>query len=122
MSEEPNLIDIYTVSDGALVEAFGLKLSEVLANIADPNTPATAKRTISLTLTLQPKDDRMQINTQFTCKAQLASIVPSTGRIFLGKDNDGNLYALDRDPRQQNLFTPPTPRPVAEPLTFKSAK
>jgi hypothetical protein len=118
---EPQLIDFATVSDGALIEAFGLKLSEVLQNIADPNTPATAKREISLVLSLHPKEDRTQINIQFTCKARLASLMPATSRIFMGKDGDGNLYALDKDPRQQNLFTPPAPTAVREPLSFKAA-
>lgn len=121
VSTEPQLIDIDTIADGALVQAFGLKLQEVLANISDPNTPANAKREITLTLSLRPKEDRTQIDTAFTCKARLASLIPATARIFMGKDNDGNLYALDRDPRQQNLFTPPAPAVVREPLTFKSA-
>ena len=100
---EPQLIDISSISEGAMVEAFGLKLAEVMSNIADPYTPATAKRQITLNLTLHPKEDRTQIDTQFTCKAQLASIIPSTSRIFMGRDDDGNYYALDRDPRQEAL-------------------
>jgi len=117
---EPQLIDINTVSDGALVEAFGLKLAEVLENISDPNTPATAKRSITLTLSLMPNLDRTQINTSFTCKAGVAAIAPATSRFFVGKDEYGNCYALDRDPRQQNLFTPPKPKEVKEPLSFKA--
>jgi len=119
--QEPQLIDIATVSDGALVEASGLKLAEVLANIADPNTPASSKREITLTLTLTPDVDRTKISTAFTCKAKLASFLPATGQIFMGKDEDGNLYALDRDPRQRNLFTPPKPKEIREPLSFKTA-
>jgi hypothetical protein len=120
-TSEPQLIDFATIADGALIEAFGLKLQEVLANIQDPNTPATAKREITLTLSLHPKDDRTQIDTAFTCKARLASLIPATSRIFMGRDDDGNLYALDRDPRQQNLFNPPKPAAMPAPLTFKTA-
>jgi hypothetical protein len=122
LPNEPQLIDISTIADGALVEAFGLKLQEVLANISDPNTPATSKRQITLTLSLIPKEDRTQIDTAFTCQARLASLIPATARIFMGRDEEGNLYALDRDPRQQNLFNPPAPVAVREPLTFKAAK
>lgn len=118
---EPQLIDISSISEGAMVEAFGLKLAEVMSNIADVNTPATARRQITLTLTLSPKEDRTQIDTQFTCKAQLASIIPSTSRIFMGRDEDGNYFALDRDPRQMNFFNPPTPKEVSAPLTFTVA-
>jgi hypothetical protein len=118
---EPQLIDIASISEGAMVEAFGIKLAEAMANIADPNTPATAKRSITLTLTLHSKEDRTQIDTQFTCKASLASIIPSTSRIYMGRDEDGNFYALDKDPRQQRLFDPPKPKEAPEPLTFKSS-
>lgn len=119
-ANEPQLIDIESISEGAMVQAFGIKLAEAMENIADPNTPATAKRQITLTLTLHPKEDRTQIDTQFTCKAALASIIPSTSRIYMGRDEEGNYYALDRDPRQQNLFTPPTPKEAPAPLSFKA--
>jgi hypothetical protein len=117
---EPQLIDISSISEGAMVEAFGLKLAEVMANIADPNTPATAKRQITLTLMLHPKEDRTQIDTAFTCKSMLASIIPATSRIYMGRDDDGNYYALDRDPRQMNIFNPPQPKSVPAPLSFKA--
>ncbi len=74
--EQPTTINIGNVSDGALVEAFELKLREVLQNIADPHTPATAKREINLRLVLRPKDDRVQLETQFTCTAKLAGLIP----------------------------------------------
>lgn len=119
--DEPQLIDIDSISEGAMVQAFGMKLAEVLANITDPNTPATAKREITLKLSLHPKEDRTQIDTQFTCKASLASIVPSTSRIYMGHDEEGNCYALDRDPRQQNLFTPPQPKEAPAPIQFKAS-
>ncbi len=118
---EPITINIGNVSDGALVEAFELKLREVLANIADPHTPATAKREINLRLVLRPKEDRVQIDSQFTCTARLAGLIPASSRMFVGKDGDGNLYALADDPRQLNIFTPPKPKEVPV-LEFNSAE
>lgn len=115
---EPTTINIGNVSDGALIEAFDLKLKEVLANIADANTPATAKREITLKLILKPKEDRVQINTRFHCTAKLAPIVEVESRIFVGKDKDGNLYALSDDPRQLNIFSPPKPKEAPKPLQF----
>lgn len=117
---EPTTINIGNVSDGALIEAFDLKLKEVLANIADANTPATAKREIHLKLVLKPKDDRVQIVTRFHCTAKLAPIVEVESRIFVGKDKDGNLYALSDDPRQLNIFSPPEPKEVPQPLKFNA--
>lgn len=116
--QEPVTVNIGNVSDGALVEAFELKLREVLANIADPSTPATAKREINLRLILKPKEDRVQIDTQFTCTGKLAGMYPATSRLFVGKDKEGNLYALSDDPRQLNIFTPPKPKEAPKPLEF----
>jgi len=116
--QDPVTINIGNVSDGALIEAFDLKLKEVLANIADVNTPATAKREITLRLILKPKEDRVQINTRFHCTAKLAPIVEVESRIFVGKDKDGNLYALSDDPRQLNIFNPPKPKEAPRPLEF----
>ena len=116
--DQPTTINIGNVSDGALIEAFDLKLKEVLANIADVNTPATAKREITLRLILKPKEDRVQINTKFHCTAKLAPIVEVESRIFVGKDKDGNLYALSDDPRQLNIFSPPKPKEMPQPLQF----
>lgn len=116
--KEAVTVNIGNVSDGALVEAFELKLREVLQNIADPSTPASAKREINLRLILRPKDDRVQIDTQFTCTAKLAGLMPATSRLFVGKDAQGNLYALAEDPRQLNIFTPPAPKPMPAVISF----
>jgi hypothetical protein len=118
---EPITINIGNVADGAMVDAFELKLREVLANIADPSTEAKQKREINLCLKLHPKEDRVQINVEFTCTAKLAGLMPSTSRIFVGKDAEGALYALTEDPRQLNIFTPPKPVEVSPVIQFASA-
>ncbi|MHB8303635.1 MAG: hypothetical protein ACYDC6_12470 [Acidobacteriaceae bacterium] len=116
--QEPVTINFGNVSDGALIEAFDLKLQEVLKNIADVNTSATAKREIVLRLILKPKDDRVQIVTRLHCDAKLAPIVEVESRIFVGRDAAGNLYALSDDPRQLNIFTPAKPKEALKPLEF----
>lgn len=120
--EQPTPVTITSVSGGALIQAFDLKLAEVLENIQNINMPATAKRSITLTLDILPREDRIQLDTKFTCNAKLSSLVPADGRLYIGKDEDGNLYALNKDPRQQNLFTPPQPEKVREPIAFTGSK
>lgn len=119
---DPITINIGNVCDGAMVEAFEVELQKVLKNIMDQNTDARAKREIRLVLKLYPKDDRVQINTEFTCETKLAGLMPSTSRLFVAKDANGALYALDEDPRQMNIFTPPKPVEVAAPIPFASTK
>ena len=119
--EAPITINIGNVCDGAAVDAFEKKLAEVLRNICDLGTPATAVRTITLKVRLKPREDRVQINTEFTCEAKLASFEPKTSRIFVAADKEGNLYGLSEDPRQIALFQPPKPREAPPVITFKPA-
>lgn len=125
MAEEfdaPITINIGNVCDGAAVDAFEKKLQEAINNIYDLNTPATAARTITLKVKLKPREDRVQINTEFTCDVKLASFEPKTSRMFVARDEDGNLHALDSDPRQIALFTPAKPREAPPVIAFAEAK
>ncbi len=115
-------LDLTTICEGAAIEAFGVELGKLLESIHDGNTSATKTRTIVLELQVTPKEDRTQLNLAFKCRSSLAGLVPASSRMFIAKDEHGNLYAVDRDPRQTNLFTPPTPKAVAEPIVFRKAE
>ena len=121
MEQEFITINIGNVADGAMVEAFQLELQKCLLNIMDPSTEATAKRVIKLELTIKPKDDRIQLNCEFTCTSKLAGIIPVDSKIFIGKDAEGHLVPLVDDPRQMNIFQPPPTVQVPSVLTFKAA-
>jgi hypothetical protein len=110
------------ICEGALVEAFEVELAKVIKNIMDPNTEAKAKRSITMTVDFHPKDDRVQINVESEVKTRLAGLVPANSRIFVAKDADGVLYALDEDPRQMHIFTPAKPVEAPAPIVFSSAK
>jgi hypothetical protein len=120
--EAPITINIGNICDGAAVDAFEKKLAECLANICDLNTPATASRTVVLKVKLKPREDRVQINAEFTCSTTLPSFVPKTSRLFVGRDDEGNLYGLTEDPRQIKLFQPPKPRELPPVVSFKPAE
>jgi hypothetical protein len=121
MEKEQITINIGNVANGAMVEAFQLELDKVLKNIMDPSTEATAKRYIRLELMLKPKDDRIQLNTEFTCTSKLAGIIPVDSRIFIGRTEDGVLVPLQDDPRQMNIFAPPEPVKAPSVILFKAA-
>jgi hypothetical protein len=113
-------INIGNISDGALVEAFEVELAKVIANIMDPSTEAKTKRQITMTVKFHPKDDRTQINVETSVDTRLAGLMPSSTRIFIGKDAEGGLHALDEDPRQMHIFTPPKPVEAKAPIVFSS--
>lgn len=120
--EAPITINIGNICDGAAVDAFEMKLRECLENICDLNTPATAPRIVTLKVKLKPREDRVQIDAEFTCSTSMPSFVPKTSRLFIGKDEEGNLYGLSEDPRQLTFFTPPKPREAPPVVTFKPAE
>lgn len=120
--EGPITINIGNVCGGAMVEAFALKLQELLDNIMDPNTEARKKRELHLVLRLTPKDDRVQIDSEFECTTKLAGLIPTQSRMYIGRDEMGSLYALTEDPRQMHIFTPPKPVEAPKPIEFKTSK
>lgn len=119
--EAPIEINFGNVCEGAMIEAFEIELKKVLANIADIATPALAKRTINLKVEFAPKEDRVQIMTAFSCNSKLAQLVPSVSRVFMAKDDQGNLYALKEDPRQMHIFSPPKIKEAPQPIQFRPA-
>ncbi|SEG56009.1 hypothetical protein SAMN05421819_3538 [Bryocella elongata] len=121
MEHEPIPINIGNICGGALIEAFDLKLAEVLANVMDVNTEARAKRVITLKVTIVPKDDRVTLDVQIDPSVNLAPLRPSNSKIFIGKDAEGFLYALNEDPRQMNIFSPPQRQAPPAPIEFKPA-
>lgn len=120
--EGPITINIGNVCDGALLEMFDLGMAQLMANIYDMNTPATAKRVLTLTIELKPREDRVQIDTECSSGVKLAPMFPKTSRLFVAGDGNGVLYALDRDPRQMNIFTPPKPVEAPKPIEFKASQ
>ena len=57
---------ILQMARGAIMERADYEMSRLLANILDPNTSATAKRKLTLTLELKPDDDRQTITVSCT--------------------------------------------------------
>ena len=120
--EPPITINIGNIVDGAVIEAFGVELQKVVNDIMDPSTEARQKRRITLEVEFHPKDDRIQVAVQFTCKAKLAGLIPSTSRLFIGRTEGGQLVPLAEDPRQMNIFTPPKPVQLPAPIVFSGKK
>ena len=117
----PQAIDINNICDGTIPEAFNVAMQRVLANVFDLTTPATTSRAISLTLTIKPDGARTVLATSFDVSTKLAPMHNRTGVMYAAADDEGNVYALTKDPRQQRIvFTPPAPKEVPEPIKFTS--
>ena len=71
MSDQLDKKSILEMSMGAILERVDYEMGKVMDNILDPNTKATAKRKISVTLELIPSADRRTITVQSTAKCSL---------------------------------------------------
>lgn len=105
-------VTLDTIGGGALRELFEAELNRVLANITDPNTDETTKRTIALTVTFKPNSDRDIADVDLACSSKLAGITKVRTRLYVGRQQ-GKLIAIESDPRQTTLFDPPRPAPIA---------
>lgn len=61
---------------GAFLERFDYEVPKIINNILDPNTKATAKRKITMTMTFVPTDDRVGISAELEVKVGLAPTLP----------------------------------------------
>jgi hypothetical protein len=61
MPQIVNKKSVLEMAMGAIAEITDYEVERVVANIMDPNTAATAKRKITITLTFAPDDYRQQI-------------------------------------------------------------
>ena len=76
MNETNNRDSIMRMARGAFEERVDYEMDKVIQNILDPNTKATAKRKITLTIELTPDDERRQIQVSVTAKSTLAATNP----------------------------------------------
>ena len=68
---------------GAIMERADYEMTRLIANALDPNTSATAKRKLTLTLELKPDDTRQNIAVSVTAKSALAATNPVTTSLYV---------------------------------------
>lgn len=102
---EKEEVSLSNLCGGAIEEVFQREWASVLANIADLNTPAEAKRKVSLELTLKPFKDRSGAQVSFSCKSKTMPVEAVEGTVFLQR-RGLVMVAVPHDPRQIRLFDP----------------
>lgn len=85
---------------GAIKERVDYEVGGVIHNIIDPNTKATAKRKITVTLVLEPDDDRTSIRVSAVAKSSLAPTNPVTTSLYITSDPDtGEMAVVEMVPQ-----------------------
>lgn len=100
MSDQLDKKSILEMSMGAILERVDYEMGKVMDNILDPNTKATAKRKISVTLELIPSADRRTITVQSTAKCSLTPTDPVTTSLYItNAPSTGELLVAEWCPR-----------------------
>lgn len=73
MNEQNQRDSIMSMARGAFEERVDYEMDKVIQNILDPNTKATAKRKITLTIELTPDDERRTIGVSVTARRPRSS-------------------------------------------------
>lgn len=77
---------ILQMARGAILERADYEMTRVLENILDPNTSATAKRKLTITLELKPDDTRQNIAVSCVAKSTLAATNPVTTSLYVADE------------------------------------
>lgn len=90
---------ILQMGRGAFAERADYEMRKVIDNILDPNTKATAKRKITLTLEMVPDEERSQISVAVTAKSALAPTHPTSTTLFVSADDNGEMVVVEAVPQ-----------------------
>ena len=78
---------ILQMARGGFMEVTDLEMTKAIANIMDPNTPATAKRKITVSIELKPDDTRQNVSVSYNVKSALAPTNPVTTNLFVADED-----------------------------------
>jgi len=90
-----DLMSISNLARGGVVEQLDCEMKKVFENIMDPNTLATKKRKMTITVTFEPNVNRDEAGMQIDTKLLLAPTNSITTQIYMGKDKSGNVVAAE---------------------------
>lgn len=90
-----NMVDLNDFANGALAARFNEELKKVLENIQDPNTKAKSARKITLTLSLQPDEDRELAIVDIQAKSTLVHRAGVSTKLLIDRDNDGKVVGKE---------------------------
>ena len=93
---------ILQMARGAIQERSDYEMSRILENILDPNTKATEKRKLTLTLEFKPDDTRQNITVSCVAKSALAATSPVVTSLYVA-DEDAVVEMVPQIPGQQAM-------------------
>ena len=91
---------ILEMARGAFLEQVDYEMAKVIDNILDPNTKATGKRRITVTMELVPDDSRAKIAVSFATKLAMVATNPLTTSLYvMGESGTGEMCVVEMVPQ-----------------------
>lgn len=91
---------ILEMAHGGFLEQVDYEMAKVIDNILDPNTRATGKRRITVTMELIPDDLRKNIAVSFSTKLNLVPTNPLTTSLYIAGENaTGEMQVVENAPQ-----------------------
>lgn len=98
--EEAVKKSILEMARGSFLEQVDYEMAKIIDNILDPNTKATGKRKITVTMELIPDDSRRQIGVSFSTKLAFVATNPLTTSLYvLGGSDTGEMCVVEMVPQ-----------------------
>ncbi len=95
-----NRKSIMEMARGGFLERVDYEMSKIMDNIMDPNTKATDKRKITITMELTPDDDRTIVAVKFAAKSTPAPTNPVMTSLYITGDSaTGEVCAVEMAPQ-----------------------
>lgn len=99
MENKLNRESVLRMAQGAFEERVDRAMAEAIDNILDPNTKATAKRSITLNIELRPDEERSHIEVSVSVKTKLATLNPVPTSLAIVADDNGELVVAEMVPQ-----------------------
>jgi hypothetical protein len=106
---------VLEMAHGAIAERADYEMARIIENILDPNTAATKKRTVTLTLEILPDAERQNLSMKCTAKSKLEPTNPVSTTLYITTDESGGMAVVELTPQipgQLDLFGGEQPAPV----------
>lgn len=95
MENKLNRESILRMAQGTFEERVDRAMAEAIDNILDPNTKATAKRSITLNIELRPDKERSHIEVSVSVKTKLETLNPVPTSLAIVADGNGELVVAE---------------------------
>lgn len=79
-------LQVSELAEGAIQEKLDGELQKIFANIHDPNTSASAKRTVTIKLEFKPDENRQVVSVTSDFNTKLAPVEGVTTTVLTGRD------------------------------------